>query len=103
LFTASAVALQPVTGALLAWSHGWSLLEPWILVSFGLYVLTGLCWLPVVWLQVQMRRMAAGASREARPLPARYRRLARIWFALGWPAFIAMFAITWLMIFKPTF
>ena len=65
LFTAPAVALQPVTGALLARSHGWSLLEPWLLVSLGLYVLTGLCWLPVVWLQVQMRRMATGASREA--------------------------------------
>jgi uncharacterized membrane protein len=103
LFTAPAVALQPVTGALLAWSHGWSLLEPWILVSLGLYVLTGLCWLPVVWLQLQMRRMAAVASREGVPLPARYRRLARIWFALGWPAFVAMFAITWLMVFKPTF
>jgi uncharacterized membrane protein len=57
----------------------------------------------VVWLQLQMRRMAAGAAREGMPLPARYRRLARIWFALGWPAFVAMFAITWLMIFKPTF
>jgi uncharacterized membrane protein len=103
LFTAPAVALQPVTGALLAWSLGWSLLEPWILVSLGLYVLTGLCWLPVVWLQMEMRRLAAVASREGVPLPARYRRLARIWFALGWPAFVAMFAITWLMIFTPTF
>ena len=45
LFTATAVILQPVTGALLAWEIGWSLTEPWILVSLGLYVLTGLFWL----------------------------------------------------------
>ena len=103
LFTTPAVALQPVTGALLAWSYGWSLLEPWILISLGLYLLAGLCWLPVVWIQMQLRRMAAAASRDGTPLPARYHRLARIWFALGWPAFIAMFVITWLMIFKPRF
>jgi len=103
LFTTPAVALQPVTGVLLAWSSGWSLLEPWILISFGLYVLTGLCWLPVVWLQLQMRRMAAGAYRDGMPLPVRYHRFARIWFVLGWPAFVAMLAITWLMTFKPTF
>ena len=103
LFTTPAVALQPVTGALLAWSYGWSLLEPWIVISLGLYLLAGLCWLPVVWIQMQMRRMAAAAWHDGTPLPARYHRLARIWFALGWPAFIAMFVITWLMIFKPRF
>ena len=51
LFTAPAVMLQPVTGAMLAWSYGWSLLEPWLLTSLGLYALAGGCWLPVVWLQ----------------------------------------------------
>ena len=102
LFTTPAVILQPVTGAVLAWAHGWSLLEPWLLLSLGLYVLTGLCWLPVVWLQIEMKRMAAGALRDGMPLPARYHRFAWIWFTLGWPAFIAMFAITYLMIFKPS-
>ena len=33
LFTTPAVILQPVTGAMLARSQGWSLLEPWLLAS----------------------------------------------------------------------
>jgi len=26
----------------------------------------------------------------------------RIWFALGWPAFLSVLAIFWLMVAKPT-
>jgi uncharacterized membrane protein len=103
LFTTPAVILQPVTGAMLAWSSGRSLLEPWLLASVGLYALAGACWLPVVWLQIRMRRLAEAALRAGAPLPPRYRRSARIWFALGWPAFAAMFAILYLMTFKPGF
>jgi uncharacterized membrane protein len=36
------------------------------------------------------------------PLPARYRRLFRIWFWLGWPAFTGVVAIFMLMIAKPS-
>ena len=50
LFTATAVVAQPVTGYLLAREVGWSLSEGWIVVSLGLYVVTGLFWLPVVWI-----------------------------------------------------
>jgi uncharacterized membrane protein len=34
-------------------------------------------------------------------LPARYHRLARLWFLLGWPAFLAVIATFWLMVRKP--
>ena len=50
-----------------------------------------------------MGRLAEAALRAGAPLPPRYRRSARIWFALGWPAFAAMFAILYLMTFKPGF
>jgi uncharacterized membrane protein len=103
LFTTPAVILQPITGTALAWTYGWSLLEPWLLASLALYVLTGACWLPVVWLQIRMKQMAEVAARTGEPLLPRYRRYARIWFALGWPAFVAMFAILYLMTFKPGF
>jgi uncharacterized membrane protein len=57
----------------------------------------------VVWLQIRMKQMAEVAARTGEPLLPRYRRYARIWFALGWPAFVAMFAILYLMTFKPDF
>ena len=58
LFTATAVLLQPVTGTLLAWQLGWSLTEGWILLSLGLYIVTGLFWLPVVVIQIRFRDLA---------------------------------------------
>jgi len=101
IFTATAVVAQPITGALLARELGYSLTEGWILVSLGLYVLTGLCWLPVVWLQLKMRDLAVAAAAGGAPLPDAYYRAQRAWFWLGWPAFAAVMAIYWLMISRP--
>jgi uncharacterized membrane protein len=101
LFTTPAVILQPVTGIWLALEQGWPLTTGWIVLSLVLYVLTGACWLPVVWLQMRMRRMAEAAAAVGEPLPAQYRRYFWTWFALGWPAFTAMAVIVWLMVFKP--
>lgn len=101
VFTATAVVAQPVTGYLLAETAGWPLLEGWVLASLILYVVTGLFWLPVVWIQIQLRRLAEQAAAAGRPLPDRYHRLYRIWFACGFPAFAAVLAIVWLMLTKP--
>ena len=103
LFTATAVVVQPITGTLLAWIVGYSLLDGWIALSIALYLLIGAFWLPVVWMQMRMRDLAIGAAREATPLPAEYHRLFRLWFAFGFPAFAAVLAIFWLMIAKPSF
>lgn len=101
LFTATAVILQPITGAWLAKEVGWSLGEGWIVLSLALYVLTGLFWLPVVFIQIELRNLARAAARESRPLPTRYFQLYRIWFACGFPAFFSVIAIVWLMLTKP--
>lgn len=101
LFTAIAVVLQPITGALLAMETGWQLSEGWIVAALALYVLVGVFWLPVVWIQHQLRDMARAASASGEALPERYHRLYRIWFAAGFPAFIAVLAILWLMIARP--
>lgn len=101
LFTTPAVVIQPASGLWLAHLQGWPLSTGWILWSLGLYAVAGACWLPVVWLQLRMRRMAEQAVAEGTALPPLYHRYFRIWFALGWPAFAAMLAIVALMVTKP--
>jgi uncharacterized membrane protein len=88
VFTLTAVVLQPITGALLVWWVGYSLWAGWILLSLALYVVIGLCWLPVV-------------AQAGTPLPAAYRALFRRWVMLGIPAFAAVLGILWLMIARP--
>jgi len=102
VFTATAVIVQPVSGAALIWLLGYSWREPWIVGSLALYLLAGLCWLPVVWIQIRLRNLAADAARRGEPPSAEYRKLFRIWFWLGWPAFLAVIAILVLMIAKPS-
>jgi uncharacterized membrane protein len=101
IFTATAAVAQPVTGAALATMAGISLLSPWSASSLALYILVGACWLPVVWIQIRLRDLAAGVRDAGEPLPAQYHRLFRIWFILGWPAFAGVIAIFVLMIAKP--
>lgn len=103
IFTTPAVIVQPVTGVMLALEQGWSLDSPWLFAAIGLYLFVGVCWLPVVWLQIKMTRIAEQCLAAGAPLPPIYRTYFRWWFALGWPAFIAMIAIFWLMVAKPQF
>jgi uncharacterized membrane protein len=101
VFTATAVVAQPITGILLAWAIGHSLRDGWIVLSILLYLVTGAFWLPVVWMQMRMRDLAAAAARQGASLPPEYHRLFRLWFAFGFPAFAAVLAIFWLMIARP--
>lgn len=101
LFTATAVAVQPVTGYLLMRELGIAFTEGWLALSLGLYALAGAFWLPVVWIQARMRDLAQEAAAHGAPLPARYHRLFRVWFAFGFPGFGSVLAIVWLMISRP--
>jgi uncharacterized membrane protein len=100
LFIATTAVFQPLSGLGLVHLAGWPLTQPWLLWSLGLYVLAGLCWLPVVWLQIRVRDMACEALENGTPLPPLVHRYMRIWFFLGWPAFIAFVAIFFLMVGK---
>lgn len=101
LFTTPAVIVQPLSGVALMRLVGYPLTTPWLLLALGLYVVAGLCWLPVVALQLRMRDLSATALRDGAALPPGYHRCARWWFALGWPAFVAVLGAFWLMIDKP--
>ncbi|WGS52771.1 DUF2269 domain-containing protein [Paraburkholderia sp. D15] len=101
-FTTPAIVVQPISGMWLAHSAGWPVNTPWIVAALGLYLLAGACWLPVVWLQWMMARLAWTANAQgASALPLLYWRYARYWEWLGYPAFVAMVAVYWLMVFKP--
>jgi len=101
IFTLSAVILQPVTGGLLMMLAATPFTERWLLASLALYVLAGLFWVPVVFMQIEMRDLARAAAEQCVALPERYFMLFRRWFAFGFPGFGATMLILWLMIAKP--
>lgn len=101
LFTLSAVILQPVTGGWLMVLSGITLAERWLVTSLGLYAVAGLFWIPVVFMQIEMRDLARAAVAQRVPLPPRYFTLFQRWFVFGIPGFGSVMIILWLMIAKP--
>lgn len=101
LFTAPAVVVQLGTGLWLAWLLHLPLTEFWVGTALLLFFVIGACWLPVVWLQARARDLARAAVEAGMPLPPAYARVMRWWFWLGWPAFISVIVIFWLMVAKP--
>lgn len=101
IFTAPAVLVQLGSGLWLLHRLGIGFEPFWVRAALGLFVLVGACWLPVVWLQWRAAQLARTAVELGTPLPAEYYRLMRWWFALGWPAFIGVLWIFWLMVAKP--
>lgn len=101
IFTGTSGIVQPVTGVALAHLSGVDLSESWLVASFLLYLLALVCWVPVVALQIKAQRLAARAALQGSALGADYSRAMRLWFALGWPAFIGLLGVFWLMIARP--
>lgn len=101
LFTTPAIVMQAVTGVALANIAGFPLLSGWVLAAIVLYCLAGVCWLPVVWLQIRMRDLARAAEQAEASIGERYWRYARLWFWLGVPAFAAVLGVFVLMVLKP--
>lgn len=101
LFTTPAGLAQPATGLWLVWLAGYDMTEGWLLATYALYVLAFICWAPVVHLQIRIRDLARAAAQNRQDLPQAARRAYAIWFALGWPAFVALMLVFWLMIAKP--
>ncbi len=100
-FTTPAVIIQPLSGMWMIHLAGFPFTSTWIVWSIALYALAGVCWLPVVWLQLRMRDMALAAAQSGEALPARYWRYEKIWTALGFPAFAGLLVVYWLMVHKP--
>ena len=100
-FTTPTVILQPLTGFYLIHLAGFPLNSTWIVVSIVLYLVAGAAWLPVVWMQIKMRDMAAAATDSGSELPQRYWTFLRWWVALGIVAFCSLVVVFYLMVAKP--
>lgn len=105
-FTTPAVIFQPLSGLWMlhylgmpfTWDGAWL----WVKWTLALYALAGLCWLPVVWLQIKMAKMAQAAyAKGENVLPREYKSYQMAWEWLGYPAFCAMVAVFFLMVLKP--
>lgn len=101
VFTAPAIIIQPLTGLAMIYLSGLPLSSHWVMVSIVLYLLVGLFWLPVVWIQIRVAGMATEAVERGDEFSDSYKKYLRWWYLLGWPAFMMLMYIFYLMIFKP--
>lgn len=103
LFTSTAAVVQPVTGFLLIHMAGYDPFESWLVATYAIYVVAGACWLKVVQLQLRMRKLSMAASERGDALPSEYHQAFKLWFILGWPAFLGLAGVFALMAMKPDF
>lgn len=99
-FTLPAVITQFVTGILLMNQRAFSFQSPWFITVISLFVLIGLCWLPVLRIQYRLRALAL-ICLEHNQVSVEFKQLMRAWTWLGIPAFMAILILFWLMVFKP--
>ena len=95
IFTAPAVIVQLISGLWLTVRLGISMASAWFMVVISLFALVGVCWLPVVRIQIQITK--ALESHDT----AQIEPLMRKWTVLGFPAFAAVLVLMALMVFKP--
>lgn len=101
VFTAPSGVIQLITGLWMVFLAGYSFSSFWIVGSIIGYIIAMVCWLPVVYLQIQMRDFAVQANDLNIPLPEKYYTYFKYWFYLGWPAFISLVIVFYLMTNKP--
>jgi len=100
VFTLTAGVVQPATGFTLMAMQELGL-APWIQAALSLFILVGACWVPVVLIQLRMKRLAEEAVSSNLGLAPEYDRLFRIWFILGCVVFVALIGIFYLMLAQP--
>lgn len=98
--TAPAVAFQAASGVALMAIYRWPFDSPWAIAVGSLFVLAGVFWIPVLWIQSRLHRLSREARATVALAPA-FDRLFRWWYALGALAFAAVIALYWLMVAKP--
>lgn len=100
IFTTPAVIGQFITGVLLMQRLQYSFSAPWFMCVASLFVFIGCCWVPVMFIQYRLKKLAEAAE-QIGVLSDGFYRAIKYWVALGVPAFSGILVMLWLMIFKP--
>ncbi len=100
VFTAPAIVALFVSGMLLMMRLGYSFTSTWFFLVIALFIFIGICWIPVVLIQYKLKALA-DLSLNTGVLDPRFKKMMRLWTALGVPAFTSILVIFWLMVFKP--
>lgn len=105
IFTTPAVLIQPLTGFWMIALGYFPIQANWLIITYFLYIIIGSCWIPVVYLQIKMNALAQEALKNKQDIMdnQQYRKYFKLWFVLGWPAFIMVLIIFYLMVLKPNF
>lgn len=108
-FTGSSGVIQIFTGLSMVAIKGYILAMPdyqfgnlWVYGSIIGYGIAGACWLPVVRLQIKMAKMARVCVQQQTSPPPQFERYYRNWIALGYPAFISLIVVYYMMSNRPT-
>lgn len=99
-FTFPAVITQFVTGLLLMGTLNYSFTSLWFYWVIGLFAFIGACWIPVIRIQYLLFAQAKISLSQGK-LTTKFNRYMNMWIRLGIPAFIAIFALLFIMVFKP--
>lgn len=100
-FTGISGLIQPITGLAMVYVAGYSLSMFWISISILGYLIAAFCWFGVVYFQLKIRDITANSIKHKKHLPAIYYQFFTYWFMVGWPAFISLIVVFYLMTAKP--
>jgi len=100
MFAGPSAMFQLASGLWLVDRLGLALSTPWIAWSLGLYGVAFGLWVPVIWLEMRMRRIAQEAAHRHEGLPRRYWASLGVWAVLAAVGFTAFLGILWLMTAK---
>jgi uncharacterized membrane protein len=108
LYTTPSAVIQAFSGLLMIYLKGYflhlsdyQLHAWWVQGSILAYVIAGLCWLPVLYLQTKMKIMTYVASTQASSLPEKYFIYFKLWIFLGIIAFSCLCYVFYLMANRP--
>lgn len=95
IFTTPAIVIQLISGFVLVDQLGVPYGSAWFIWVICIFVFVGLCWIPVVIIQIRIRKILDDGGKISECAG-----LMRLWVLLGIPAFTGVVVLYYLMVSK---